>query len=82
MAYMKFSSDYEEMRISKQHATNLPCKPCLPHYAKHTHRRSNLYVTGLLNCAKSGKNARFAMVEYTVVKNNKGRGAAQSYMSG
>ena len=33
----------------------------LQNYA--TPRKSNLYITGLLNCPKSGKNARIVMVE-------------------
>ncbi len=61
MVCMKFASVYEEMRVSKKYESALALSSTHPENATY-------YVTGLLNCPKSGKIVRFMMVEGTVVK--------------
>jgi hypothetical protein len=48
----------------------VPLQPYLLGFTAHTLRKRNPYATGLLNCPKSGKNARIVMVEGTVVGQN------------
>lgn len=60
MACMKFAAEHEEMRVPKHHES--------ASRSTTLHRTRNLYATSLLNCPKSGKNARIVMVEGTVLE--------------